>query len=131
MIRIDKDRALELLENVVAENPDRVYESPAGGWCSYIEVDSAGNTVAPGCGVGVALHKAGLSLAGLEQLDDLVGGIAGYEGEVSNLELTDEAIDVFNIFQAAQDDKINWQESLNLVKDRLKLVEDTVDNAAI
>jgi hypothetical protein len=115
MIEIDGPRALELLESIVAERPDYVYQKPSSGWCSYVEYND-GQPVAPGCGVGVALHKAGLSLEKLDTLDDVVGAISAYEGELPELWLTPEARDVFAVFQYAQDNGVTWQESLNRAK---------------
>jgi len=120
-IEIGRDRAVELLrEAVAARGAEYVYSKPvdlvAGHEdepCLYVHRGPDG-TACPGCGVGDALHRAGVPLLAL----------ARYEGENAEaicrgLELADDAmaatlvaVMVFSDFQSWQDAGWSWGHAL-------------------
>lgn len=110
-IRINRARALELLEAVVAETgEDFTYGLPGDDKSCLYAYDGA-----PSCMVGRALYKAGVTVDQLSDLDshddtgiyELHAG--GYEedesylGQDANVVLTEGALDVFALAQLQQD----------------------------
>jgi hypothetical protein len=102
MIQIDKARALQLLEEAVAERgADYVYPHQH---CDYAVRDSAIDVApAPACIVGVALAKAGVSIAVLETLDGSVSCAASMLRQMGTVHLDDEAVDAWQAAQVVQD----------------------------
>jgi uncharacterized glyoxalase superfamily protein PhnB len=100
VIRIDKDRALQLLREVVAGREDYVYP---GSDCRYVDGDACG------CLIGHALFHAGASMDQLLALDAWADGDTSI-GHVSPdwLDLTDEARSVFTVAQEVQDGSHRW-----------------------
>jgi hypothetical protein len=97
---IDEARALELLEQAVAERgPDYVYRAPV---CVY---STPGGQ--PACLVGHALALAGLELSRLGENNPAASYLPHYFPEV-----TEPAVNVFIAAQAAQDDRLTWGEAL-------------------
>lgn len=112
-VRINADRAIELLREAVTERGNDFVYSPPGRTtvCKYVHVD--GEDVA-GCGVGLALHKGGVSLDVLKTLDGIgaSSGISAWgvnnklrDGDV---ELTEDAASVLRSFQTRQDMRESW-----------------------
>lgn len=108
-IEINAERALSLLEEVVAERgPDYRYEPlPISRSCVY-QLDGK-----PHCAVGLALFKAGVSAAILKEMDseqetDIGAIVFGSEYtdpflEDFNVFIDEGATSVFASFQEAQD----------------------------
>lgn len=96
-IKIDKKRALALLDEVVAEaGSDHTQVS-----CTYVERDENLGERLPGCIVGRALFKAGVDLDDLEDLDRGGGSKIRYcYTRIAGLEITPVAL---SILQSAQD----------------------------
>jgi hypothetical protein len=106
VIRIDKDRALELLRQVVEGREDFVYPSLVTVDCVYAHRGK------PSCIVGHALVLAGATVKRLAELDGLDdGGIRNVE--VEWLALTDEAAQAFGEAQDVQDTGFTWGQALN------------------
>jgi hypothetical protein len=129
-ILIDGADALRLLENAVeARGADYVYPRDAD---SIIKVCVYTRNGEPSCGVGYALYEAGLSIEGLERLDDADQERDDEEGFFTtgiseeairsilrndlDTIITDEAQEVFARFQVAQDSGENWGFSLECAK---------------
>lgn len=85
------------------------YPGPMSG-CWY-ELNGA-----PSCGVGVALHKAGVPLTTLDALDQVLDStdIESVEPvlEAHGVTLTADALEVFREFQRNQDFGLSWGECL-------------------
>lgn len=121
-IKIDKDRALELLEAAVEErSANYIYEIPkdAGGKCVY---QSEG---VPSCGVGLALSKAGVSISALAALDhspslDAPVSIGTNSARLilaaHGVKLTPQASLVLDAFQGRQDSRSTWGDALSDAK---------------
>lgn len=112
MIKINSTHALTLLQEVVDERgSDFTYEhlskvvhslnDDITGGCFY-EYDGS-----PSCGVGAALHKAGVPVATLKALDEHPGdtGLRAVSKllEESNVLLTSQALTILAKFQDEQD----------------------------
>jgi hypothetical protein len=108
-ITIDGPKALELLWFAVAERgTDYVYaQSPGFDMCSYVDA----NREAPGCGVGLALHKAGVPVSDLRGFDN-EGAIhcvaSSSRARSIGLEMTASAVEIFTTFQEIQDEENSW-----------------------
>lgn len=110
-IEINAERALSLLEEVVAERgPDYCYEPlPISRSCVY-QLDEK-----PHCGVGLALFKAGVSGAILKEMDseqetDIMTIVMGSQYADPFLEdfgvvITEGAAEILASFQYMQDKK--------------------------
>lgn len=122
MIEIDANKAIELLEKVVENNPDNVYRQPDDySFCSYIVPDENGKPIAAGCGVGVALHIAGVSLDTLKDFDIKVGSAINFSKDTVQqlgLKVTNQAAKIFAEFQSAQDLGTPWGQALEHAKER-------------
>jgi hypothetical protein len=121
-IEIDKARALQLLEEAVAERgADYVYDDSDIG-CVYVTKDGT-----PACGVGLALTKAGVPLELLTYIDhngDGAGGKNRFEEtqidspdlldylRQNDVDIDDKAEAVFRRFQFEQDHATPWGEAL-------------------
>lgn len=117
---ITAEKALSLLEDAVAlKGRDYVYEplnTKVAATCQYTRDGE------PSCGVGYALHAAGVPIDGLAMLDN------NDDSTIDNEEVryilrndldfivTDEALKVFAAFQKLQDMKRSWGESLDEAK---------------
>jgi hypothetical protein len=113
MIYLTYDRALELLEQVVAGNEDLVYEKPDGSpICSYA---SGKNT--DGCGVGQVLGRLGLTVRQLADLDG-VGDVREIQEESHYIEFDDDALKLLSTFQYEQDRLNTWGEALRRAKEQ-------------
>jgi hypothetical protein len=119
VIEINKERAIELLEQAVAERgEDFVYynayqENYANyGACRY-QIDGE-----PACLVGLALAKAGVSPEGLNLLEG--SGITNSYtlNRPQNLKITPDALAVFQVAQDTQDNDGPWGEALRLAKEK-------------
>jgi hypothetical protein len=112
-IRIDATRAIELLREVVAESGEdyryELIETPYGPVCHYAHDD------APSCLVGHALHRAGVTVEQLASLDKHDNHIASVELP-AEVEITDEAQDVFAVAQDTQDDGKPWGVALSVAE---------------
>lgn len=109
VIRIDKDRALQLLREVVQGREDFVYEAPPDGSdrprCVYADGDC------PSCVVGHAMSWAGATPEQVRQMDEAKdGGIDLLK--VPWLDLNDEARAVFFAAQQLQDNGKTWGAAL-------------------
>lgn len=119
-IVIDGKRAVQLLEKAVASRgADYIYkpinDSGFGG-CVYVTEDEKGN-LTPSCLIGFALAEAGVSLAALEVHNtSVVNTITRYLADSYDVEITDEAINIFRTAQALQDDGEPWGKALEVGK---------------
>lgn len=117
---ITAEKALSLLEDAVAlKGRDYVYPVIDEMWSVGCHYTRDGE---PSCGVGYALHAAGVSIDGLGMLDN------NDDSTIDNEEVryilrndldfivTDEALKVFAAFQKFQDMKRSWGESLDNAK---------------
>ncbi|MGI5196957.1 hypothetical protein ACQEVY_25560 [Streptomyces sp. CA-288835] len=74
---ITKESIKATLREVVKENPDKVYVAPKHmdpegfGSCFYVHKDEEGNQLGAGCIVGTVLHRLGISLEALSQVEGL------------------------------------------------------------
>lgn len=138
-IKIDRNKAIELLEKALEEKgPDYVYERIDGG-CVYV---SNGQ---PSCIVGHALAYAGVPIETISTFDEAGKGDGPYSWvdgssindlavhneyayeevvqehektvlEANDIELDDEAITVFKVAQTNQDYLTSWGESVERAK---------------
>ncbi|MFD7552997.1 hypothetical protein ACFV0H_28620 [Streptomyces erythrochromogenes] len=100
------------LREVVAERPEYTYSAPEymendeeGGRCFYVHKDEEGNPVSPGCVIGVMLHRLGVPLEWMEQLEarpasSLVGRLFPH--------LSDRTVQALNMVQSHQDNGNEW-----------------------
>ena len=128
VIEIDKARAIELLEQVVEiRGADYKYKPEgiqyAAGGCFYADVV----TKTPSCGVGYALHLAGVDIETLYFLDkedetsiSVLNERPGEEDETVletfGIILDHGAEKVFQRFQSYQDNGAAYTDSLNAAK---------------
>jgi hypothetical protein len=126
--RITARRAIELLREVVAGREDYVYRSPEGYDaesekynCQYWH----GNDDCPGCLIGAALHQAGVSAANLLALPqnrisatDVLLALQ----DLAGVTLTDDARDIFQMAQSAQDLGSPWGDALRRAEARFLTV---------
>lgn len=117
---ITAEKALSLLEDAVAlKGRDYVYPVIEEMWDAGCHYTRDGE---PSCGVGYALHSAGVSIEHLAILDNHDDSAIDGEDIRYTLRnefdfvLTDEAIEVFSAFQRFQDMKRSWGESLDEAK---------------
>lgn len=123
MIRIDKARALELLEQAVAERGvDYRYNYPS---CAYVQRDSAIDVRPhPACIVGLALSLAGVPIETLEQLEGDVEEAASELGAFHGVKVDAGAVRVWLAAQLVQDTyphpmengRHTWGEALEAAK---------------
>ncbi|PSL04165.1 hypothetical protein CLV30_106170 [Haloactinopolyspora alba] len=105
--------ALRLLEEVVEGNEGYVYEDEDGvpadsTMCHYVHRTEGGS--APGCIVGHALHRAGVPISNLLEIE---GSTIGTEQAARvGVALEGRAVDVLSAAQAAQDVGETWGEAL-------------------
>ena len=121
-ITIDRDRAIELLEQAVAQRgSDYVYHKPAAlrneaPTCLYLHGQDG-----PGCLIALALSLAGVSSEQLGQLDSRTDAaivteeVQDYLRSVS-VEISDDAYGVFGVAQSRQDYGNTWGEALDAAK---------------
>lgn len=135
-IKINAQRALALLQEAVAERGDQfvyaqeskvvrgAHENLEERGCWY-ELNGA-----PSCGVGIALHKAGVTLRLLDTLDQAPGdtSITAVDHILSEngVELTLGALTVFSQFQTNQDLQATWGEAL---QDATKAAQSTKEQS--
>lgn len=114
-MNIDANQAIQLLRDSVAGREDFIYKSPDGltaddqGYhCEYAHDDC------PGCLIGVALHKAGVTVDQLAKLPanyinnkDVKKKLAAF-----GCTMTDEAQEVFRGAQSRQDSGHTWGDAL-------------------
>lgn len=128
MIEINRAKAINLLEQAVVDrgqdfeyvHPDKITAHPETGeqapmnGCWY-EVNGA-----PSCGVGLALHLAGVPLTVLDALDQVDGDTSisnvAWILEDNQVHLTEEALAVFTTFQTNQDIYATWGNALEAAK---------------
>ncbi len=112
---INGEKAMGLLVQAVEERGrDFIYEpvvrKGVHGACVYQDQGT------PSCGVGLALHKAGVAievLAAMDQVEDTSINVVTPELEAGGTTLTDKAVDVFLRFQEHQDLQLPWGEALD------------------
>jgi len=123
-VTIDRNKAIELLERVVAERGGDFMYSPkrpaadTGKYntCNY-EFDGV-----PSCGIGLALSYLGVSAEDLAELDTQ-GGNADETGignipvrnileHRHNIVFDKQGLDIFKRFQMHQDNKVNYRTAL-------------------
>lgn len=118
-IEIDRERALLLLAEAVAERggnfvytPTLKNENSTSPGCFYARDGE------PSCGVGLAMFNAGVPIEELEKWDSDGGGYIGsvfdhyFSHPESNVDMTLEAVRVFEAFQRPQDDGAKWGDAL-------------------
>jgi hypothetical protein len=104
--RLTRDRAVELLEELIAEfGADYVYQPPDGTHCVYVHDDQ------PSCGVGHVLARAGVPVDVLASVDG-TNFASVTEAVVFEDYVEPDALDLLGVFQLAQDDHAPWGESL-------------------
>jgi len=130
-ILITAEKALSLLQNAVAaKGADYVYPRSADSITKICVYTRGGE---PSCGVGYALHEAGVSIEGLEALDnadtEMWQTTAIGEENVQyvlrnelDVLITDEAVSVFSAFQSAQDSGEEWGVALKYASREASLV---------
>ncbi|MFB7782046.1 hypothetical protein ACFC1D_04915 [Streptomyces vinaceus] len=103
---------ISALREVVAERPDYVYSAPEymsddeeGGRCFYVHKDVGGDSVAAGCVIGVTLHRLGVPLEWMEQLEGRPASLL-----VRRLypDLSERTVNALNLVQSAQDNGDPW-----------------------
>ncbi|MFF5433444.1 hypothetical protein ACFY5K_25850 [Streptomyces griseofuscus] len=115
MIETSDAKVKEVLREVVSERPDYIYSGPEymhrdedGLACFYVHKDEDGSNVAPGCLIGVVLHRLGVPLEELEKhegktpvqmLKDVVGGVSR------------KTATILTQAQFEQDEKYPWGEA--------------------
>lgn len=121
MIEIDGPRALELLTEAVNDKgTDYVYANDEDLGCQYFHVADD----EPGCLVGQALHRAGVSVEQLIRMNSAegvdidetsIGELYGSsEGtQIFGFNLTHDAIEAFRSAQWCQDTKMSWGAALS------------------
>lgn len=127
MIEINRSKAISLLELAVdRRGPDFVYSQPR----KEINTRSHGRVMeygcwyeaggAPSCGVGLALHLAGVQLNVLDDMDQVEGDTSidkvAWVLEDNGVHLTEEALAVFTTFQTNQDFHATWGNALEAAK---------------
>lgn len=118
-IDINADRALELLREAVQQRGAAfVYAPPTedDDMCKYVHADDESGVREVGCGVGAALHAAGVPLDVLEDCDRRGGSIGALATldvlRPAGVRLDDAAAQVLFAFQRHQDTGSSWGESL-------------------
>lgn len=105
---VTDEEGLALLEQIVNERPDYVYEKPGGDDASCVYVHNG----APSCLVGHWLHKLGVSL------DDIPEGEAASDtARVLGLAVSTPLADALDGAQDTQDSGLNWAQALAAGKD--------------
>jgi len=112
VIHIDTQYAITLLKQVVEERGEGFsYKVPQGATRCLYEWQGS-----PSCGVGAALHKAGVPVHVLAKLDDACGEIADDETreflQENQVILTPDATRVLWGFQGSQDNGANYASAL-------------------
>ncbi|MFI9591015.1 hypothetical protein [Nonomuraea sp. NPDC052265] len=120
----------EAVKAVVEENPGRVYEAPAHqlatvtnpATCYYVHTDpDDGDKLSPGCVIGAALHRLGLSLDEIRQCE--------FDNARQVLfrlfpNLSADTRDWANSVQTRQDAKATWSEALDYANSRIGFPQD-------
>ncbi|MYR95440.1 MULTISPECIES: hypothetical protein [unclassified Streptomyces] len=112
---ITDEKVMQVLKEVVAENPDRVYDAPEhqltddSTTCFYVHTDDlTGEPVSPGCLVGQVLNRLGLPLHRLEELE-------GYDAPQAvtalGLPVSGRTLRVLGQAQQFQDSGKTWGEA--------------------
>ena len=118
MLHITYDMALEALKAAVEEKgEDFVYEKPDdAATCAYLHVDENGDMTVPGCGVGNALLRLGVSAKFLEDYNEGygVGHLVRDADGRSQFTIDKKALALFFQFQTVQDNKGSWSLALSL-----------------
>ncbi|MEU4920291.1 hypothetical protein AB0G29_13150 [Streptomyces parvus] len=112
---ITDEKVMKTLKEVVAGNPDRIYEAPEHqladepSACFYVHTDDLTNDpVSPGCLVGQVLNRLGLSL---DRLAELEGHDAHQAVAALGLPLTDRTVNALGQVQHGQDSGQTWGEA--------------------
>ncbi|MER5883111.1 hypothetical protein ABT160_04725 [Streptomyces sp. NPDC001941] len=111
---VTDEKVLETLRELVAERPDYVYSCPEhmegkvdGGdaACFYVHTDEDGSLVSPGCAIGVALHRLGVDLESLADVETHQASVV-----VSRFfsELSRSTMTKLNCMQSYQDNGHTW-----------------------
>lgn len=118
--QLSRARAEELLREAVAERgADYIYSKSEGSdgpfsSCLYVHKDAAGNP-RPGCGVGVVLHKAGVTLGSLAEEEGLSAmQVLGSMRVKGILDADPFATELLLVFQGWQDTGWPWGQALTL-----------------
>ncbi|MCY0941890.1 hypothetical protein [Streptomyces antarcticus] len=110
--KVTDEIVLSTLREVVSERPEYTYSAPEymaadkeGGRCFYVHKDEDGTPVSPGCVIGVMLHRLGVPLEWMEQLEarpasSLVGRLFPH--------LSDRTVYALNMVQSNQDNGNAW-----------------------
>lgn len=131
MINITDDQLISTLEALVEEQPDHVYKVPEhmraandeahrdgrGDYirCFYVHTDTDGSA-SPGCLLGHALHRLGMSLDELLPFE----GASVYKVLARRTRgVSQDAGEVASAIQDYQDDGHTWGESLRLAKEEM------------
>lgn len=120
---IDADMAIALLERAVQEmGADHVYQRVHG------EFDRIGEATMcayqhdgrPSCIVGHALSYAGVTIEQLREMDEAADEVTSVEAlygdDLLPVEMTDDAVTVFEAAQQAQDNGAPWGEALEAAR---------------
>lgn len=116
-IALTDTQVLAALLEVAGENPEKVYETPASmrdewGSCFYVHHDEDGNQSA-GCIVGHVLHRLGVPLAALKEVETL-GADSAVEKCTSGV--SERMRNFLRSVQRKQDDGYTWGDSLRITQ---------------
>jgi hypothetical protein len=125
MITINRDKAIELLTDVVAQRGDN-YVYPVDNSTPNLNCFYTRDGV-PSCGIGLALFNAGVDIDTLERMDDNEQddgtGTGIGESEILSVlknegfDITQDAVQVFTQFQTDQDAQAPYSEALTNAKE--------------
>ncbi|MEN8656248.1 hypothetical protein ABCR94_38185 [Streptomyces sp. 21So2-11] len=112
--KVTQETLLSALQEVVKENPQRVYKAPrhmdvhGSNACFYVHLDEEGAQVGAGCIVGTVLHRLGVSLEALRRVEGL-----GVQGALSGLGLSGDQLmwPRLRRIQISQDKGSTWGEA--------------------
>lgn len=117
-----KKDILTTLKAVVKESPDTVYKAPwhmdpeRTGTCFYVHVDVSGAPTGAGCVVGQVLHRLGVPLDTLRQVERLsASGALNALGQDGDSQLAVQLTEV----QFRQDQGATWEAAYTAVFGKL------------
>ncbi|MCT2594241.1 hypothetical protein LHJ74_30775 [Streptomyces sp. N2-109] len=118
MLKVVDEEVMDILREVVAENPGYIYKAPpevpphvkdVDTKCHYVHTDPDGSNVRPGCVVGHVLHHMGIPLDTLKLHEGAPATTVLYR-----LTDADEYVrSALEMAQTWQDSGYPWAEALN------------------
>jgi hypothetical protein len=108
---ITDETVLSTLREVVAERPEYAYSAPShlkanpdAPDCFYVHKDEEGECVAPGCVIGVVLHRLGIPLETLAEHE----GSTVHQIRALMPGVSPEVLNTLNLMQSRQDVGKPW-----------------------